>query len=78
MLANVETNVPVKKTEYKSQMEPLGFELAGLQRECHARSIPVILVINGPSGSGKGRLVREVARSLDARGFNLHTVPSTA
>ena len=60
-----DTKTGLTREEYKTQMTALGLRLGELQRECRNRGIPVIVVINGPSASGKGRLIGRQVRNLD-------------
>jgi len=77
MMTGVSPDVPLSKSEYKSQMATLTLRLGELQRECYSRGIPVIVVLSGPSASGKGLLVGKLVMSLDPRGFRLHTQSSS-
>ncbi len=74
MLYEIETKHPLTKAEFETAVKPLGLKLGELQRECRARKIPVILLIHGPSLSGKGRVVAELVKHLDPRGFFVHTI----
>jgi polyphosphate kinase 2 (PPK2 family) len=47
--------------------------LADLQRQVKALGIPVIIVFEGWSASGKGTLINELILPLDPRGFTVHS-----
>jgi AMP-polyphosphate phosphotransferase len=54
MLKNVDLSREVAKAEYKRLKSDLDLKLADLQRQVKAQSIPVIIVFEGLSASGKG------------------------
>ncbi len=47
--------------------EDMGEELACLQRECQAKDIPVIIMVDGWESSGKGYVINDLVRELDAK-----------
>lgn len=76
MLAGREIVSEIDKSESKKEIKSLHLRLAGLQRQSKERGTPVIIIISGPSASGKGRMVSELLKELDPRGYKLHTAPS--
>jgi len=76
MLIGFETYQTYDKSESKKEIKSLHQRLAGLQRSYRDKGTPIVILISGPSASGKGRIVGELLRELDPRGYKLHTVPS--
>ncbi|MGH8014867.1 MAG: polyphosphate:AMP phosphotransferase [Candidatus Zixiibacteriota bacterium] len=76
MLIGKETNMAIDKSESKKEIKSLQLRLAGLQRHYREKGLPIVIIIAGPSASGKGSLVGELLQELDPRSYKLHTVPS--
>ncbi len=76
MLIGNETNIMCNKSECKKEITSLQLQLAGLHRLYREKGVPIVIIVAGPSASGKGRLVGDLLRELDPRSFTLHTVPS--
>ncbi|HEX2896872.1 MAG TPA: polyphosphate:AMP phosphotransferase [candidate division Zixibacteria bacterium] len=76
MLIGSEIDHEIDKSESKKEIKSLHLRLAGLQRRSKDLGIPIIIFISGPSASGKGRMVSELLKELDPRGYKLRTVPS--
>src|SRR5258708_13260827 len=73
MLTNVDLSREVAKAEYKRLKADADLKLADLQRQGKALGIPVIVVFEGWSASGKGTLINELILPLDPRGFTVHS-----
>jgi len=58
----------VDKVSFKSQQEALCTQLLEVQRELLQTDIPVIVLISGVEGAGKGEVVNRLNEWLDARG----------
>src|SRR5246127_5390723 len=73
MLKNVDLSREVAKAEYKRLKGDADLKLAELQRQVKALGIPVIIVFEGWSASGKGTLINEMILPLDPRGFTVYS-----
>src|SRR5258707_4424958 len=73
MLTNVDLSREVAKAEYKRLKADADLKLADLQRQVKALGIPVIVVFEGWSASGKGTLINELILPLDPRGFSVYS-----
>src|ERR1700738_2252306 len=73
MLTNVDLSREVAKAEFKRLKGDADLKLADLQRQVKALGIPVIVVFEGWSASGKGTLINELILPLDPRGFTVHS-----
>jgi len=58
----------------KPDMDDLREELMALQQQIRDAGIPVVIVIEGLSASGKGRMLSELVEGLDARGCKTYPV----
>src|SRR5271157_2043923 len=73
MLKNIDLSREVAKDEYKRLKGDADLELAALQRQAKILGIPVIVVFEGWSASGKGTLINEMILPLDPRGFTVYS-----
>src|ERR1700746_2861124 len=73
MLTNVDLSREVAKAEYKRLKDDADLKLADLQRQVKVLGIPVIIVFEGWSASGKGTLINELILPLDPRGFTVYS-----
>jgi polyphosphate:AMP phosphotransferase len=73
MLKNVDLSREVAKAEYKRLKGDADLKLADLQRQVKALGIPVIIVFEGWSASGKGTLINQLILPLDPRGFTVYS-----
>jgi|ERR1700752_911171 AMP-polyphosphate phosphotransferase len=73
MLKNVDLSREVAKAEYKPLKADADLKLAGLQRQVKALGIPVIILFEGWSASGKGTLINQLILPLDPRGFTVYS-----
>ena len=60
--------------EPKRSMGDLREDLMALQQEIRAAEIPVVIVIEGLSASGKGTMLGKLVEGLDARGYQAHPI----
>jgi len=74
MLENIDMNKTLQKKAYKTAMDELEPRLAGLQQELMDKKMPVMIVFEGWSASGKGTLISKVLYPLDPRHFNVYTM----
>jgi polyphosphate:AMP phosphotransferase len=58
----------VDKETFKAQQEELRTQLLLVQRELRQTDIPVVVIISGVEGAGKGEVVNRLNEWLDARG----------
>ena len=72
MLKNIDLSRELAKAEYKRLKGDADLKLAALQRQVKALGIPVIVVFEGWSASGKGTLINELILPLDPRGITVH------
>jgi len=73
MLKNIDLSREVAKEEYKRLKSDADLKLAALQRQAKILGIPVIIVFEGWSASGKGTLINEMILPLDPRGFTVYS-----
>ena len=78
MLVGVDLDKKVSKKEYARLAPPLIKRLGALQRQAHEAGLPVVIVLEGWHGAGKGMLLNFFNQSLDARGFRIFTVDREA
>lgn len=77
MLKNAKVNMD-EHTNYKELVSQLRQELSGLQLKIRDKKLPVIVVFEGWSASGKGSLIAEMIKYLDPRFFKVHSfLPAT-
>jgi polyphosphate:AMP phosphotransferase len=57
-------------------IEESGRELAYLQRKCRELEIPVLIVVEGLSASGKGTIINKMIQPMDPRGFKVSCIAS--
>jgi len=72
MFEAVELGQTLEKSEFKEQEHELRGTLLGLQRELAEEKVPVIIIIAGVDGSGKGNVVDRLNKWLDSRGLQTH------
>lgn len=72
-LGSMDLNQKVDKKEFKQLIEEKQEELGSLQRALVDANIPVDIIFDGWTGSGKGEILNAVLQGLDARGFKLHS-----
>ncbi len=62
----------MEKNDFKNIQKEQGEQLGELQRELKKAGIPVIIVVEGVDGSGKGEQINYLAQALDARDFDVY------
>lgn len=71
MLDQIDLKQSLTKHEYKKKVEDYIEKLGRLQRELKENNIPVGIVMEGWSASGKGTLINQIIHPLDPRGFRV-------
>ena len=59
----------LSKHDFKEAIPELRYGLLQAQRKARQRGLPVLLVINGVAGAGKGEMVNNLLEWLDSRGI---------
>lgn len=54
-------------------MDEMELKLGMLQRKLREKRIPFLIIFEGPSAAGRGRLISKLIRNFDSRGYNLVT-----
>ncbi|MFO7809717.1 polyphosphate:AMP phosphotransferase [Guyparkeria sp.] len=62
----------LSKADFKDAVPSLRLQLLDAQRRARAANLPVLLLINGVAGAGKGELVNHLLEWLDSRGVQTH------
>src|SRR5512141_3187733 len=75
MLEYVNLDLALSKEDYEKRLRPLQQRLYELEHAVYDAKVPVMIVFEGWSASGKGRLISILAERLDPRGFRV--VPIT-
>ncbi len=73
MLKNIDLGKKISKKEFKAQHDELSAKLSSLQREARKLNIPIIIVFEGWSASGKGTQINMLLQALDPRGFEVYS-----
>ena len=71
LFAAVETGERLERKEYKRREKRLRTRLLAAQRKARARDLPVLVIIAGVEGAGKGRVVDRLSEWLDTRGVEV-------
>ena len=74
VLGKIDLKQTIEKKIYKQEMKKLEPKLNALQQKCREYGIPIMLVFEGWSASGKGTLTSKVTYPLDPRYFNVYTM----
>lgn len=69
MFEAAELGRKVSKGEYKEREPELHTQLLDIQRELRAANLPVVIIVSGVEGAGKGQVVNCLTTWLDARGI---------
>jgi polyphosphate:AMP phosphotransferase len=72
MFETAELGRSVGKEEFEAEVPKLRLELLEAQRELHKAGVPVIVLLAGADGAGKGETVSRVLEWLDTRGLDTH------
>ncbi len=73
MLDAVEFPEKMDKEKYHQRREELQEKLVLLQQRCSLEGLPVVIVLEGWSSSGKGSRISDLVVDLDPRLFKVHT-----
>jgi AMP-polyphosphate phosphotransferase len=76
MFEAAELGRSVGKEEFEAEVPKLRLGLLEAQRELQKAGVPVILLLAGADGAGKGETVKRVLEWLDARGLDTHAFGS--
>ncbi len=72
MFESVELGREVSKPVYKEEEPKLQTALLEAQREIREANVPVVVIVAGVEGAGKGEVVNLLNRWLDTRGLETH------
>lgn len=61
----------LKKSEYKSFVDPLKLKLGEIQRKAKNEKVPILIIFEGLDASGKGATINELLLALDPRGYKV-------
>lgn len=73
MLTNHPIPMDSDDMDYNEHYKTLQKELATLQQAVRSAGLPIILLFDGWSGAGKGRMIGKVIAELDPRGYQVHS-----
>lgn len=59
------------RKDYDERLAHLEIRMGELQRQCRSMGIPIVIVFEGFSASGKGTMIGRMIRPLDPRGFQV-------
>lgn len=74
MLEKVDLKKKLPKAEYKTEIKELETKLARLEQEIKSRQMPVMIVFEGWSASGKGMIMSRILNILDPRYFKVYSM----
>lgn len=74
MLESVDLSVKVDKKKYDKIFPKLELRMSEIQRAAQEAGIPVMVVVDGWEGSGKGAAIKKLTEVLDPRGYQVHRV----
>jgi AMP-polyphosphate phosphotransferase len=72
MFETAELGRKLGKREFEAAENQLRSDLLMTQREIREAGLPVVLIVSGVEGSGKGAVVNRLTAWLDARGMSVH------
>ncbi len=72
MLAQFKRPEKMDKKQASSEIKRLKNELAVLQQRAKVAKLPVVVLIDGWSASGKGRMISSICSELEMRGYRVH------
>src|SRR5512136_1395476 len=72
MFETAELGRSVGKEEFEAEVPKLRLELLEAQRDLQKAGVPVIVLLAGADGAGKGETVKRVLEWLDTRGLDTH------
>jgi polyphosphate:AMP phosphotransferase len=71
ILSTLDMKQRVRKKDYKTRMKELQARVAILHRQARQEGVPIALVFEGWDAAGKGGAIRRLARTLDARDYEV-------
>jgi polyphosphate kinase 2 (PPK2 family) len=74
MFEKIDLSKKLSKEEYSARMPELQKALHLLQRRCRKAGLASIVVFEGWSACGKGRVINKLTERLEPRGFSLHNI----
>ena len=78
MLETINLHKTMMEEEYKPEIRVLKEKLKVLQQKVKEAELPVIILVEGWSASGKGKAIARLIEELDPRNFKVHsTLEST-
>jgi len=72
MFEGAELGRKVSKEDFKAEIPELRTRLLAAQRRARAAGLPVVVVVAGVDGAGKGEVVNRLNAWLDTRGVQVH------
>ena len=72
MFETAELGRSVGKEEFETEVPKLRLGLLEAQRELQKAGVPVVVLLAGADGAGKGETVSRVLEWLDTRGLDTH------
>ena len=72
MFETAEIGRTVSREEYEAEESKLRLDLLEAQRALQKAGVPVVLLLAGADGAGKGETVKKLLEWLDARGLDTH------
>lgn len=76
MFEVAELGLKVSKEEFEKQKEVLRVALLDLQSQLKAANVPLVIVVGGVDGAGKGETVNTLMQWFDPRGIAVETLSS--
>lgn len=71
MLDQINPKIKLEKDEYQSEIDELRLEISRLQRRIRNAKIPILFIFEGWDAAGKGTLINDLIKPLDARGYQV-------
>ena len=73
MLHQPQIPAPEPSTGWKAAVKALQVEIAALQQAVRAANLPVVVLFEGWSAAGKGRVIGKLIAELDPRGYQVYS-----
>ena len=73
MLNQPQIPAPEPSTGWKAAVKALQTEIAALQQAVRAANLPVVVLFEGWSAAGKGRVIGKLIAELDPRGYQVYS-----
>ena len=71
MIEKTRPKTSLSRTQLKEKCKDLCNDLSLLSHELKEKKLPVIIIIEGIGGSGKGEVIKKIISQLDPRFFNV-------